>query len=71
VLREADLERDAFVRTVFYITENPVRAELVAKAADWPYSGSLAVGYPDFDWRRVDFSERLWQIADLEMKRMG
>ena len=69
VLREKDLERDAVVRAAFYIAQNPVRAGLVQKAEDWPYSGSQAAGYPDLDWRYQDFEQRIWTIYDLEVRR--
>jgi REP element-mobilizing transposase RayT len=67
VLREEDRERDAVVRLVYYIAENPVRAGLVDEAGGWPFSGSCAVGYPDLDWRMDDFPERFWKIYALEV----
>jgi putative transposase len=71
VLREHDRERGAIERQLFYIAENPVRGCLVTDAYDWPCSGSQAAGYPDFDWRDKDFTERLWTIYDLEVRRSG
>lgn len=69
VLREKARERDAVVRTCFYITANPVRGELVEAAADWPFSGAMAAGYPDLDWRPEKFAETLWRICEIEVKR--
>jgi REP element-mobilizing transposase RayT len=69
VLREKGRERGAVVSACFYVAENPVRAGLVPNAAEWPFSGSLAAGYPDFDWRQKDFAERLWTIYAAEVKR--
>jgi len=62
VLRESERGRDGFAAVAHYIVENPVRAGLVTKAAEWDYSGSLIAGWPDLDWRREDFWERWWKI---------
>jgi REP element-mobilizing transposase RayT len=69
VLREKDRERSAIASACFYIAENPVRAGLVPTAAEWPFSGSLAAGYPEFDWRQDTFTERLWTVYAAEVKR--
>jgi hypothetical protein len=69
VLRERDRARNAAEKLLFYIAENPVRDELVEDAGDWGYSESLAVGYPDFDWRDEVFPKRLWRIVTCEMDR--
>jgi len=53
----------AFRAVVEYIQENPVRAGLVARGADWPYSGTVIAGYPTLDWRQPDFWERWWTIV--------
>jgi REP element-mobilizing transposase RayT len=71
VLREKDRERGALANEAFYVAENPVREKLVTAAADWPYSGAQAPGYPEFDWRIADFAKRLWHIYDLETHRDG
>ena len=71
VLKEEERERGAFESLLFYISENPVRAELVAEAEDWSFSGSLAAGYPDFDWRGRKFVERLWAIYLAESSPSG
>jgi len=68
VLRQKDRERNALLREVFYIAENPVREGLVSAAKDWPYSGAQAAGYPELDWRMPDFHERVWTIYETETK---
>jgi putative transposase len=70
VLREKDRERGAVMSACFYIVENPARAELASNAPEWPFSGSIAAGYPDFDWRQSDFAQRLWTIYTAEVKKM-
>ena len=69
VLRGKDCERGAILQAVFYITENPVRAGLTREARSWPFSGSQAAGYPQFDWRDPDFSEKIWRIYAAEVRR--
>jgi putative transposase len=64
VLRPKDRARGAVRKLIYYIAENPVRAGLVKEAAEWLFSGSLAAGYPDMDWRRSDFERRLWAIYE-------
>ena len=66
VLRERDRRRHAFAKTVHYIVENPMRADLANSAKNWSYSGSLAVGYPSFDWREETFPDLLWRIVEEE-----
>jgi REP element-mobilizing transposase RayT len=62
VLREKERGRDAFQTVGHYIVENPVRAGLTTKARAWPFSGSLVAGWPELDWRTVDFWEHWWQV---------
>lgn len=69
VLGEKDRERGAVVSASYYITENPVRAGLAPTAVEWPFSGSIAAGYPEFDWRQKDFAERLWTIYAAEVEK--
>ena len=69
VLREKDRERGAFLRTIYYVTENPVRANLCEVASDWLYSGSLAPGYPIFDWRDEKFEHVLWKVVETEQRK--
>jgi hypothetical protein len=69
VLGEKERERDAVLKEVFYITENPVRQSIVPNAMDWPFTGSQAAGYPDLDWRRRDFETAIWTIYEREVDR--
>jgi hypothetical protein len=69
VLREKDRERNAVLRTVFYIAENPARGGVASTGKDWPYSGAQAAGYPELDWRMADFHERVWTIFETETTR--
>ncbi len=69
VLREKDRERGALVSASYYITENPARAGLTPIATEWSFSGSIAAGYPEFDWRQKDFGERLWTIYAAEVEK--
>ena len=62
VLRENERACGAFENVATYIIKNPVRAKLTEPAENWAYSGSLLVGWPDLDWRHVDFWERFWMI---------
>ena len=66
VLKEKERERGAFESLMFYIAANPERAELVEDEKMWEFSGSLAAGYPDFDWRSVGFAEKYWGIYARE-----
>ena len=62
VLREEERKREAFTDTCRYIWMNPVRAELVAEAADWPYQGALVPGYPLMSPFEAGYWERFWKI---------
>ena len=62
VLREEELEKDAFEAVAFYIAENPVRAGLVQAAGDWPFAGTMLPGYPDLDIRREGDWELYWKL---------
>lgn len=67
VLREQERGRDAFQSAVHYVFQNPVRSGLVERAEDWPYSGTLACGYPDLDWRDETFWDRFWKVHAIEV----
>ena len=69
VLRDQDMERSAVEQLLFYITQNPERADLTSDSETWEYSGSQAAGYPDLDWRSADFTKRLWTIYEGEIER--
>ena len=66
VLREIERRRDAFARFCFYTLANPVRAELVARERDWPYSGAVVPGYPALDLFAEDHWERFWRLYVAE-----
>jgi REP element-mobilizing transposase RayT len=62
VLGEEERKREAFIRTANYILENPVRAGLVTRYADYPYVGCCVPGYPDLEVRTADYWERFWRV---------
>ena len=62
VLNEKEMERGAFEAICFYILENPVRAKLCELSKDYPYSGSLAPGYPDLRVHEEGYWELYWKI---------
>ena len=66
VLREEERKRGAFARVCFYVLENPVRARLVFKAADWPFSGAIVPGYPAPRPTEEDFWEEFWEFYVAE-----
>ena len=55
VLEEEERGHGAIESLIYYIAENPVRGGLVEHSSDWQYSGNLASGYPDLDWRQNNF----------------
>jgi len=65
VLRDEELEKDAFESVAFYLAENPVRAGLVDSAGDWPFAGTIVPGYPDLDVRREGDWERYWKVVQI------
>lgn len=62
VLREAEREHGAFAKVCFYILDNPVKAELVTKSADWKFNGAIVPGYPTLHPLVADFWEKLWKL---------
>ena len=58
VLRPAERERDALQRTCDYVLNNPVRAALVERTADYPYCGAIVPGYP----RLHPLEDRFWPL---------
>ena len=69
VLREEERERGAVEATLLYVAQNPVRAKLVEEAREWTFSGAMAIGYPDLDWRDEGFEEKIWRIYQMELER--
>ena len=62
VLREEERKRNAFASCCFYILENPVRAKLVEKSAEWQFSGAVLPGYPDVHPLHDGFWEWFWKL---------
>lgn len=58
VLTEEERKQNAFAKTCFYVLENPVRANLVERPWDWPFSGAVFAGYPSL-W---PFDEDYWPL---------
>jgi len=71
LLREEEREREAFQSVAHYILENPVRASLVARREDWPFSGCMVPGYPSLDPRSVGFWESFWMAHAAAMRKVG
>jgi putative transposase len=69
ILREEERERGAFASVCFYILANPVRAGLVEKAEDWPFSGTIVPGYPDLHPTREDFWPLFWRLYAAEREK--
>jgi putative transposase len=65
VLRESERASEALRSTMHYVFENPVRGGLVSRAEDWKWSGALACGYPDMNWRDGTFWDRWWKIHSI------
>ena len=70
VLREEDRKRNAFARTCFYVLENPVRKELVAKAEDWPHLGAIIPGFPDLNPLQEECSPTFWKQYEEQREPM-
>jgi len=62
VFGHEERKREAFIRTVNYVFENPVRAGLVGSFADYPYLGCCVPGYADLEVRMADYWERFWRV---------
>jgi len=62
ILREHERDRGAFLAVASYILDNPIRARLATRRAEWPCSGCCIPGYPDLDVRRDDYWELFWRI---------
>ena len=66
VLREEERRRNAFARFCFYTLANPVRAELVQRESEWPFSGAIIPGYPTLHPFAEDYWERFWKLYIAE-----
>jgi len=62
VLGEEERRRNAFAITCAYILNNPVRAELVTDARDWPHCGAVIPGYPELHPLSVGFWDLFWKL---------
>jgi putative transposase len=69
VLREVERKRGAFASACFYILANPVRAKLSEKIEDWPFSGTIVPGYPDWRPSQEDFWEMFWKLYVAEREK--
>jgi hypothetical protein len=58
VLRGEQRTKRAFADTCAYVAANPLRAGLVNKAIEWPYTGCIVAGYPDLH----PISEKFWDV---------
>ena len=65
VLGEKERARGAVEFLIYYIAQNSVRARLIGDSRAWEFSGSQAIGFPDLDWRRPEFSSRFWKVYGL------
>ena len=62
VLREEQRKRNAFAKVCFYITANPVRAELTDAKDVWPFTGCVIPGYPNLNPLVEDYWSKFWRI---------
>jgi len=62
VLREEERKRNAFAQTCFYVTANPVRANLMTERDTWPFSGCIIPGYPKLNPPNENFWPTFWRI---------
>ena len=62
VLREEDRKKNAFAKVCYYITANPVRAELVAGPQDWAFTGCVVSGYPKLNPTDEGYWLKFWKI---------
>jgi len=71
VLRPEELRADRVRGLVRYITENPVRRDLVDRAERYPYSGCIVAGIPDLGLWGDDADLRFHRAcAYLKKERM-
>jgi putative transposase len=71
VLREQRRQRNAFAKICFYITTNPVRAELVAEPQDWPFTGCIVPGYPKLNPLEDGYWPKFWKLYTQMRKSDG
>jgi putative transposase len=72
VLRETERSPHAFEDTVIYVFKNPERAKLVSDWKDWPYKGTILLGYPDLPLSGFgEFWPSFWKIHNRERTRLS
>lgn len=69
VLTEAERECGAFQAIAHYILDNPVRAELIPRWQNYPFTGSTVAGYPDLDVRHDGYWDIFWRIYNRLVER--
>jgi REP element-mobilizing transposase RayT len=62
VLRPEERMRNGFTKVCNYIQLNPVRANLVSKPEDWPFSGAMIPGYPKLNPHQDSYWTSFWKI---------
>ena len=61
VFTQLERTNNSLKKAATYIIQNPVRAELVASAGEWPYTGALIPGYPDLNPFHSDYWPTFWK----------
>ncbi|WP_050027559.1 transposase [Verrucomicrobium sp. BvORR034] len=62
VLRNAERGPQEFQNTARYIANNPVRAEIVEAAEDYPFTGVMLPGYATLRWHDERYWSVFWQL---------
>jgi REP element-mobilizing transposase RayT len=62
VLRKEQRKRNAFAKVCFYITANPLRAELVGQPEKWQYTGCIVPGYPMLNLFAEGYWPKFWKL---------
>jgi REP element-mobilizing transposase RayT len=70
VLREKDRRRGAFMKTCFYVLDNPRRKTLVNHSHDWPHLGAMVPGFPFLHPLVEDFWEQFWKLYQQQREPM-
>ena len=72
VLREAERQEDALIKTCEYIARNPERADLVPVDGytKYPFTGCLVPGYPELKPFEPDYWKRFNRSVSYLRKNM-
>jgi hypothetical protein len=62
VLEDRERQDDAFETACAYIIENPLRAKLVPRVEEWPFTGWIVPGYPTLHPLQPDYWSKLWKL---------